>query len=307
MRNITNRRQARLPKHCHHKPSGRGYVRIPGFKMVYTGKWDTHEADAEYMRLIQEWLAADRQVPARWESAGDYDITDLLSEFMVWADGHYRREGGTTSREVDNLRLALRPLRIQFGTLPVGDFSPKKLKAYRQVMVEEGRLTRETVNQRVGIVKRLFAWAVSEEKCPPEVGYGLRTITHLRPERFGLRSQKRVQPVPREHVEAVLHYLVPTQADTLEGLCEVGPYPVPTSDIVALLVLEHQAHMHTVLCWARRALHFKQSLNRDLGLPEETHVRSTELRLKGAAEKVVDALLFIGEPRLPNTVGGDRP
>ncbi len=99
----------------------------------------------------------------------------------------------------------------------------------------------------------------------------------------------------------------PTQADSLVGLCDVDPYPVPTSDVVALLVLEHQAHMHTVLCWAgyeaRRALHFKRSLNQDLGLPEETHVRSTDLRLKGAAEKVVDALLFIGEPRLPNSVG----
>ncbi len=117
-------------------------------------------------------------------------------------------------------------------------------------------------------------------------------MAHLGNRRLG--ETERLQPEPTRH-------------DTLAGLCEVSPYPVPTSDIVALLVLEHQAHMHTVLCWAgyeaRRALHYKDALNRDLELPPGTPVRSTRLRLEGAARKVVDALLLVGEPPLPKAVG----
>lgn len=180
MRNNSNGGQRRLPKHGFHKPSGQGYVRIPGFKMVYTGKWGTPAAEEKYGRLIADWLNAAKQVPTQWQESGAYDVTDLLFDYMIWADDYYRGDDGSSSREIANLRLALRPLRLQYGRLPVGEFSPLKLKAYRQVMVEESRLTRETINQRVGIVKRLFDWGVSEEKVPAEVGHSLRVVRHLR-------------------------------------------------------------------------------------------------------------------------------
>ena len=53
MRTITNRRQRRLPKHCHHKPSGRGYIRIPGFKMVYRG----HSSPRSARRYLKDSAA----------------------------------------------------------------------------------------------------------------------------------------------------------------------------------------------------------------------------------------------------------
>lgn len=225
MRNNTNGRPKPLPKHGLHKSSGQGYVRIPGFKMVYTGKWGTLEAEEKYNQLIAEWLEAKKGIPASWEPVNCYDVNDLLFDYMKWAEDYYVAEDGSQGREMVNLRIALRPLRQRFGLLPAAEFSPLKLKAYRQVMVDEARLKRETINQRVGIVKRLFSWGVEEEKVPASVGHGLGVVRHLRRGRHGLSSQRIIQPAPREDLEAVLPFLVPTHAAMLRVQAWTGMRP----------------------------------------------------------------------------------
>lgn len=225
MRNTTQHTPKRLPKHGHHKPSGQGYVRIPGFKMIYTGKWGTAESESKYSQILAEWLGAERTVPSNWASSESYDITDLLFDYMEWAGKYYEVDGGKPSREIANLRLALRPLRLQFGGLSVDEFSPKKLKAYRQEMVERGTLTRETINQRVGIVKRMFDWGVAEELVSPEIGHALRVVRHLSRGRNGLRSQRSIQPVAREYVDQILPHLAPTHAAMLKILSLTGMRP----------------------------------------------------------------------------------
>ena len=94
---------------------------------------------------------------------------------------------------------------------------------------------------------------------------------------------------------------------SLDGLCDVKPYAATTSDIVALLVLEHQTHAQNAIVWAgyeaQRALFYQRALNEALGEPEGTPVSSTETRLDSAARKIVDALLFVDEPELTNAVG----
>lgn len=47
------------PKHCLHKPSGLGYVRLNG-KCHYTAKWGTLEAGKRYDLLLATWLANGR-------------------------------------------------------------------------------------------------------------------------------------------------------------------------------------------------------------------------------------------------------
>ena len=97
--------------------------------------------------------------------------------------------------------------------------------------------------------------------------------------------------------------------DDLTELCMADSYPAATSDIVALLVLEHQAHVHNVLARAdydaRRALYERRALNEALGNPPEARLGSTETRIDVAVRRVVKALLMIGEPPLPGPVGAD--
>ena len=107
-------------------------------------------------------------------------------------------------------------------------------------------------------------------------------------------EQERLGPRPGDH-------------PTLEGLCGLSPYPVDTSDVVALIVLEHQAAAHNALSWAgyesRRAMHYQRELNRELKEPVGTTVRSTERRLDAAAKKLIRAFLLADEAQLPNSVG----
>jgi hypothetical protein len=95
---------------------------------------------------------------------------------------------------------------------------------------------------------------------------------------------------------------------TLAGLCDTSGYLSPHSDIVALMVLEHQADGHNYLTQAnyltRQAMHYQQSLNRELGEPADHVWDSTKSRIKSATEPLVEYLLFAGETPLEGSVQG---
>lgn len=80
------------------------------------------------------------------------------------------------------------------------------------------------------------------------------------------------------------------------------------SDIVALMVLEHQANLHNRITrasfLARGLLLEEQQANRESGRPLDQLSAETELRLREAAESVVEHLLFVGEARLTDPVTG---
>ena len=94
----------------------------------------------------------------------------------------------------------------------------------------------------------------------------------------------------------------------LSAVQDVTPYLSPHSDLVALMVLQHQAHMHNVLTaanhsgrlTARDAEIMNRTLERDAGYESE----STQRRYASAAEKVVQALLFCGEAGFTSPVQG---
>jgi hypothetical protein len=89
---------------------------------------------------------------------------------------------------------------------------------------------------------------------------------------------------------------------------DTSAYLSPHSDIVALLVLEHQADAHNHLTRAnhqtRQALHYQQALNRELGEPADRVWDSTKSRFKSACEPLLEYLLFSGEAPLASRVQG---
>ncbi|MEM8710460.1 MAG: hypothetical protein AAGG01_05875 [Planctomycetota bacterium] len=94
---------------------------------------------------------------------------------------------------------------------------------------------------------------------------------------------------------------------SLAGLCDTSPYPVATSDVVAVLVLEHQLHVQNEIVLAaydaRRALEYQRALNEALGDPPAHPVASSQSRLDRAAQRVVEALIGVAEMPLPGPVG----
>jgi hypothetical protein len=103
---------------------------------------------------------------------------------------------------------------------------------------------------------------------------------------------------------------VPEPVDNSAGLnvtdlsdrVAVRNYLSPHSDLVALMVLEHQAEGHNLLTRAnfqtRQALHLEAALNRELKLPATNRWDSTTSRIRAACEPLVKYLLFADEARL---------
>ena len=85
-------------------------------------------------------------------------------------------------------------------------------------------------------------------------------------------------------------------------------YPTPHSDIVALMVLEHQTEMHNRIARAtidvRSALHYNAELNKSFGEPPTHRFDSTDSRIRSAADAVLKGLLFCEEAKLTDHVAG---
>src|SRR5262249_15348619 len=85
-------------------------------------------------------------------------------------------------------------------------------------------------------------------------------------------------------------------------------YLSPHSDIVALMVLEHQAEMHNRIGRAtlltRLALFEEASINKALDRPAGYRSETTISRIKSAGEPLVKYMLFSDEARLTDRVRG---
>ncbi len=82
----------------------------------------------------------------------------------------------------------------------------------------------------------------------------------------------------------------------------VRNYLTPHSDIIALLVFEHQAHVHNLIAKAnfatRQALHYQREFNKALGEPENNELESSTRRIENAGEDLLAGLLMANEARL---------
>lgn len=81
----------------------------------------------------------------------------------------------------------------------------------------------------------------------------------------------------------------------LSSLIDVGSYPEKTSDIVALMVFEHQCHMHNLITRLRQDAY--SALDREQAVGEHP-------RLRGLADAFLRYLLFIDEPPLTAPIRG---
>jgi integrase len=196
-------RNRRIPSYRFHKGSNQAIVVLDG-RTHYLGPWNSPASRAECDRLVAEWLANGRRsapvAPA--PSAEGVTVDELILVYWRHAEGYYRKPDGTPSPELENLKLALRPLRKLYGETPAAGFGPLALKAVRQSMVDAG-LARITVNQRVARIVRCFRHAVEMELVPPDVHLRLKAVEGLRKGRSGAREGRKVRPVSDGDVDAV--------------------------------------------------------------------------------------------------------
>lgn len=94
----------------------------------------------------------------------------------------------------------------------------------------------------------------------------------------------------------------------LQGRVNTKPYLSSHSDIVALMVLEHQTRMHNLITRAnfttRSAQHYDKVMNRAMDRPEDYRSDSAKRRISSAADKLVEYMLFADELQLTDRVAG---
>jgi hypothetical protein len=94
----------------------------------------------------------------------------------------------------------------------------------------------------------------------------------------------------------------------LTGKFNTARYLTPHSDIVSLMVLEHQTRMTNLLIRvnyeARMALHDQAAINKALGLPPDQLTDSTKSRIRNATDTLLEYMLFASEAPLPKPIEG---
>ena len=159
----------RVPKYGKHKQSGQARVVLSG-RHFLLGPHGSRASRDEYDRLVGEWVAAGRHLPA---TPDELTVATMVNRFRKHAETYY-----AGSRELKNFRDALRPLLRLYGSAMARDFGPLALKAVRAEMIGNG-WCRNVVNRHVSRVRQVFKWAAAEELIPPSIVHGLQAIAGL--------------------------------------------------------------------------------------------------------------------------------
>jgi integrase len=260
---MARRKQGTPPSYGLHKPSGKAVFKWPlgggQYRSFYLGPHGSPESYAEYNRLVAEWSAAKGAPPAHTPgSPTDVSITELYRDFLEWATAHYPSPQGHASSELANLKDALKPLRQLYGHTAAQSFGPLALQALQQHLVTTG-LCRTTINARINRVRRLFKWAVAQEKLSAEVYVRLQTVQGLQLGRGHVRESEPVEPVALDVVTATLPYLPTPVAAMVRLQVLTGCRP---SEAMALT--PSQLKRDGQGCWEYRPAHHK---NKHRGKP----------------------------------------
>lgn len=177
-------------------------------KDVTLGKFGSPESHEAYNRVIAEWLANGHRLPqAATPQPAGITVNELLDAYRLWAEQHYRDQDGNPSLELDNIRLAARPLRELYGHTAVSEFTSLALEAIQDHLVKGGGLACSTINVRISRIRRIFKWGGRKKLVFVSLLQELQTVPGLQQGRCGAPETDPVQPVPVEVVEATLPFM----------------------------------------------------------------------------------------------------
>jgi len=219
------------PSYRLHKARNCAVVTIAG-KNHYLGPYGSPKSREKYAQLIAEWARPGSSVEdlSETEAAG-LSINELVARYWSeYVQVYYTQDGKPTDRQY-HIRIAFRVLCGLYGSIPAREFGPRKLKAVRDEMIrqrveERGRVSRGYVNDHVGIIKRLFRWAVGEELIPVAVYQALKALESIRKGRDPRVTEAgRVLPAPDQAVQAVIGVVSPQLRTMIELQLLTGMRP----------------------------------------------------------------------------------
>lgn len=196
------------PTYSPHRQSGRGrltWTDTAGVRheKLLPGPYGSEESLAAKARLELEIATSPtRSVTA----AGDISLAEVLAAYLTHATRYYVDDRGKATKELENMKSAIKPVRELYAETPAAAFGPKALAVVRQHMVGLG-WCRTLVNHQIDRVRRAMKWAASEELIPVAIYEALRTLAGLRRGRTDAKESEPVRPVADEVVRATIPHL----------------------------------------------------------------------------------------------------
>ena len=194
-------------------------LRIPRQRLALSASKPRSLAESLAWRI---WEQASKAAAAT--SGKAVTVDEACARFLVHAQTYYRRLDGSPTREAANCEIALRSLRRRFGARDLNELTAADLLSARDELVAAG-LYRATINQRVGIWRRFFAWALDERICDAATKAEAWAVGALKPGRSAAPEPGLVDPVPHRIVKATLRHLPPSLQTMIrvQELCGARP------------------------------------------------------------------------------------
>jgi integrase len=196
-----------LPKYRKHRASGQAFVELNA-RRHYLGPHGTKASKLEYDRLITEWLSSGRS-SSFGISKHVITITELAVDYVEYVRAYY---GTGPNSELHRVIRVLRPVRELYGRSPAAEFGVLQFEAVRQKFLDE-KLARSFINACMRRVARMFRWAASKGRIPPDVPLTLKLVPGLLEGHTTAHETDPVRPVDDKLVVATLPHLPDVVAD----------------------------------------------------------------------------------------------
>ncbi len=198
------------PSYLRHKTRNKAFVLIRDEngkrRQVYlSGLFNSPESRRAYRQIVAAYMTGELIPPSGGSAERNpgIGIEELVSRFLHWASGYYKKPDGTPTGEFSNFKFAVRPLLALYRDESVSRFGPLKLKKVREEMISHGS-ARTYINSQVRRLKQIFKWGVAEELVPPTVYHGIQTVVGLKRGRTEAPETDPILPAEWSDVKAVL-------------------------------------------------------------------------------------------------------
>jgi len=190
------RKKNTVPTHLIRADTGMGYIKI-GVQLYYTGI-EPVEANRRYLEYCRNLDLYGHPDPPT--VACGIMVADLATRYHA----HVVKTKPPESREDWPVGVAMKSLAMI--DCPAKDFTPARLVDLRQSWVDAG-LSVSTISKKHNYILVAFRWAAQMDLVPATVWTALQTVQKLKPGRSACKQPKKVHPVERSTIDAIMPFL----------------------------------------------------------------------------------------------------
>lgn len=214
------------PKLCVRRDRNVSFVTLDK-KRIYLGRTGTPETLQKYHEVVNKWLKEKEQNGVSLDAAvldGNVSVRVLCEKFLNYASDYYRKNGEST-RVAERFAVACNFVISLYGNTPASSFSPLRLRAVQDAMLQSGRFCRSYLNQLVNCVRAVFKWGVARGVVEPNILVGLQVVEGLKRGRTSARESDLVRPIDDVSVQKTAKAASEVVADLIFFIRRTGCRP----------------------------------------------------------------------------------